>query len=62
LKLRARNIKSEILKRIASEVRTPRRATGGGRRPTDIHIKNSCDLHGKGNHIKGAGPNYLKDS
>jgi hypothetical protein len=26
----------------------------------DEHIKNKCDLHGKGSHIKGAGPNYLK--
>jgi hypothetical protein len=62
VKVKARNVKSEILKRIASEVeKTPR--TAARRRGPDTHIKtDTTDLHGKGHHIKGAGPNYLKDA
>ena len=50
---------SKILAKINTEIG---RGIGGTVAKFDTHIKGVCDIHGKGDHIKGAGPNYLKDS
>ena len=59
IKITADQLNSSILSKIHTEL---------GRRPAgsvaafDTHIKGVCDVHGKGDHIKGAGPNYYKTS
>lgn len=51
------DLQGNILGKIADEV------SKMSVKPVNTHIKTSgTDLHGKGNHIKGAGPNYLKDA
>jgi hypothetical protein len=54
------DVRGHVLTRLATELSN----ISGGRGPGAVstHIKNDCDLHGKGNHIKGSGPNYLKTS
>jgi hypothetical protein len=49
------DVRGHVLSRLSEEL-------GRIGRPhiADSHIKNKCDIHGKGDHIKGAGPNYLK--
>ena len=52
-------IRGHVLSRLAKELSG---VQVGAADDFDTHIKNKCDLHGKGSHIKGSGPNYLKGS
>lgn len=54
------DVRGHVLARLAKELSTIKAVTGAD--AISSHIKNSCDIHGKGSHIKGAGPNYLKTS
>lgn len=53
------DVRGQVLARLAKDLGTLKTVTANR---FDTHIKNSCDIHGKGSHIKGAGPNYLKTS
>ena len=58
-KITASELDSTILSKIHTELG---RRPGGSVAAFDTHIKGVCDIHGKGDHIKGAGPNYYKTS
>lgn len=59
LTLRDIDVRGHVLERLAGELGALSRRGSG---TVSSHIKNDCDLHGKGNHIKGSGPNYYKTS
>ena len=60
MKLDVAKLDSAILTKIHGEI--GRHGGLGTAAAFDTHIKGVCDIHGKGSHIKGAGPNYLKET
>lgn len=60
LQLDVAKLDSAILAKIHGEIGA--QAGLGTVAKFDTHIKGVCDIHGKGNHIKGFGPNALEEA